>query len=224
MTDRSVTLVRGHRPVNAPRRPILDGMTTRAAAAQETRAALLDAGLRIAEEYGLAGMSVNRVVAVAGVAKGTFYVHFADRDAFLSALHERFHEGTKRAVGAAMAGRSPGRARLRAGMTAYFETCLRNTGVRAMLLEARNAPSVGAEVAARNAMFAAVAEADLLAMGWTEARRTARLVLAMSAELAMGEMAEGKRDEAARQVLWDLLERLDLGGDTAADAAGGSGD
>ena len=196
-------------------------MTTRADAAQETRAALLDAGLRIAEEHGLSGMSVNRVVAVAGVAKGTFYVHFPDRDAFLSALHERFHEGTKRAVGAALAEHPPGRARLSAGMTAYFETCLRNQGVRALLLEARNAPGVGDEVAARNAAFAVIAEPDLRAMGWTEARHAARLVLAMSAELAMAEMAEGRRDEAARQVLWDLLERLDLGKE-AADTADGA--
>jgi TetR/AcrR family transcriptional repressor of nem operon len=198
-------------------------MTTRADAAQETRAALLNAGLRIAEEHGLSGMSVNRVVAVAGVAKGTFYVHFPDRDAFLSALHERFHEGTKRAIGTAMAEHPPGRVRLRAGMTAYFETCLRNMGVRALLLEARNSRAVGADMAARSEALAAVAELDLRAMGWTEGRRAARLVLAMSAELAMAEMAEGERDEAARQVLWDLLERLDLGERTAADAAGGSG-
>jgi len=198
-------------------------MTTRAAAAQETRAALLDAGLRIADEHGLAGMRVNRVVAVAGVAKGTFYVHFADRDAFLSALHERFHERTKRAIGAAMAEHSPGRARLRAAMSAYFETCLRNMDVRALLLEARNSRAVGADMAARSEAFAAVAELDLRAMGWTEGRRAARLVLAMSAELAMAEMAAGRRDEAARQTLWDLLERLDLSGDTPPDAAGESG-
>jgi TetR/AcrR family transcriptional regulator, transcriptional repressor for nem operon len=199
-------------------------MTTRAAAAQETRAALLDAGLRIADEHGLAGMSVNRVVAVAGVAKGTFYVHFADRDAFLSALHRRFHEETADATAAAMAAHPPGRARLRAGMTAYFETCLRNLGVKALVLEARNSPrNVGPEVAARNAMFAAITEPDLLAMGWADAGQAARLVLAMSSEVAMGELADGQRDEAGRQVLWDLLERLDLSEDTAADAAGGSG-
>ncbi|HTJ67482.1 MAG TPA: helix-turn-helix domain-containing protein [Actinospica sp.] len=185
-------------------------MTSRAAAAQETRTALLDAGSRVAEQHGLAGMSVNRVVAEAGVAKGTFYVHFADRDAFLSALHERFHEETTKATTAALAEHPPGRARLRAAITAYFEACLHHQGVKALLLEARNSPGVGIEVASRNAMFAAVAEPDLLAMGWPDARQAARLVLAMSAEVAMGELAEGRRDEAGREVLWDLLERLDL--------------
>ena len=41
-----------------------------------TRDALLDAGTRVAERHGLAGLSVNRVVAEAGVAKGTFYVQY----------------------------------------------------------------------------------------------------------------------------------------------------
>ena len=72
-----------------------------------------------------------------------------------------------------------------------------------------NTPGVAADVADRNAAFAAVAEPDLLAMGWAEPRTAARLVVAMSAELAMAEMATGQRDERARQVLWDLLARLD---------------
>lgn len=185
-------------------------MTARADAAQETRAALLDAGLEIAEEHGLSGMSVNRVVAVAGVAKGTFYVHFPDRDAFLSAMHQRFHEQAGKAVVAAMAQHPPGRARLQAGMTAYFEVCLVSRGVRALVLEARNTPGVAADVAARNAAFAGMAQPDLLAMGWPDARAAAGLVVAMSAELSMAEMAAGQRDERGREVLWALLTRLDL--------------
>jgi TetR/AcrR family transcriptional regulator, transcriptional repressor for nem operon len=192
---------------------MLERMTARATAALETRAALLDAGLEIAERHGLSGMSVNRVVTAAGVAKGTFYVHFPDRDAFLSAMHQRFHEQTGRAVAAALAQHPPGRIRLQAGMTAYFEVCLGNRGVKALVLEARNTPGVAAEVAARNAAFATLAEPDLLAMGWTEARNAARLVVAMCAELAMAELAAEKPDERGRQVLWDLLSRLDLSAD-----------
>ncbi|QMU67054.1 TetR/AcrR family transcriptional regulator [Streptacidiphilus sp. P02-A3a] len=185
-------------------------MTARAAAALETRAALLDAGLEIAEQHGLSGMSVNRVVAVAGVAKGTFYVHFPDRDAFLSALHQRFHEQSGQAVAAALGRHAPGRIRLQAAMTAYFEVCLSHRGVKALVLEARNTPGVAAEVADRNAAFAALAEPDLRAMGWPEAGTAVRLVVAMCAELAMAELAAGERDERGRQVLWQLLTRLDL--------------
>jgi TetR/AcrR family transcriptional regulator, transcriptional repressor for nem operon len=184
-------------------------MTARAAAALETRKTLLDAGLEIAEHHGLTGMSVNRVVAAAGVAKGTFYVHFPDRGAFLSALHQRFHDLVTEAVNAAMGAAPPGRARLQRGMEAYLDVCLQYNGVKALLLEARNDPAVSGEVAARTAVFAAQAEPDLLAMGWPEAQPAARLVVAMSAELSLVELTSGRRDPTGRRVLWQLLERLD---------------
>ena len=74
------------------------------AAGARTRQALLDAGVAVAEAQGLAGLSVNRVVAEAGVAKGTFYVHFEDRNAFVDALHARFHDRVEEKVGEATAG------------------------------------------------------------------------------------------------------------------------
>lgn len=185
-------------------------MTPRADAAQETREALLNAGLEVAEQYGLSGMSVNRVVATAGVAKGTFYVHFTDRDAFLNALHRRFSEQSGTAVHAAMAGHEPGPLRLRRAIEAYFATSMRHRGVKAMLLEARSTPGVSVNVDARNAAFAQLAEPDLRAMGWTEPKTAARLVVAMAAEVMMAEMAAGRADEAGRTALWAVLKRMDL--------------
>jgi AcrR family transcriptional regulator len=152
------------------------------------------------------------------VAKGTFYVHFPDRNAFLSALHERFHGLASEAVGSAMAPLPPGRVRLQRGMEAYLDVCLRHNGVKALLLEARNDPGVAGEVAARTALFAARAEPDLLAMGWPEAGPAARLVVAMSAELSLVEMASGRQDPVGRRVLGQLLERLDSSETTAAAA------
>src|SRR5438309_11809579 len=73
-----------------------------------TRELLLAAGVAVAGREGLAGLSVNRVVAEAGVAKGTFYVHFADREAFVDALHKRFHERVLAAVAEATEGVAPG--------------------------------------------------------------------------------------------------------------------
>jgi TetR/AcrR family transcriptional regulator, transcriptional repressor for nem operon len=211
VTDWSVTLAGVARRVIAALGRIYPGwMTARAAAALETHKALLDAGLEIAERHGLAAMSVNRVVAAAGVAKGTFYVHFPDRGAFLSALHERFHGVVTEAVAVAIGAVPPGRARLQRGMETYLDVCLQHNGVKALLLEARNDPSVAGEVAARTAVFAAVAEPDLLAMGWPETEPAARLVVAMSAELSLMELVVGRPDPAGRRVLWQLLERLDV--------------
>jgi TetR/AcrR family transcriptional regulator, transcriptional repressor for nem operon len=185
-------------------------MTSRADSAMQTREALLDAGLEIAEQHGLAAMSVNRVVAAAGVAKGTFYVHFPDRGAFLNALHQRFHTLTLKAVAEAMDAIPPGRTRLRRGMETYLDVCLHHNGVKAMLLEARNDPAVSGQVAARTALFAAHAEPDLLAMGWTDAPSAARLVVAMSAELSLIEQTSGAADQHGRAMLWKLLAQLDL--------------
>jgi TetR/AcrR family transcriptional repressor of nem operon len=185
-------------------------MTTRADSAVRTREALLKAGLDIAEQHGLAAMSVNRVVAAAGVAKGTFYVHFPDRGAFLNALHQRFHQLVSMSVAEAMDAVPPGRERLRRGMETYLDVCLQYNGVKAMLLEARNDPAVSGQVAARTASFAAHAEPDLRAMGWPDAPSAARLVVAMSAELSLIEQVGGVRDPDGRAVLWNLLARLDL--------------
>ena len=213
MTDRSVNLAcaddRGQRAAGrAPR--MLCGMTARADAALGTREALLDAGLEVAEEHGLSGMSVNRVVAAAGVAKGTFYVHFSDRDDFLNALHRRYTEQSGAAVAAAMAGRTPGWRRLRQMIEAYFESSMRHRGVKALALEARNAPGVAAKVDARNEEFMKLAEPDLAAMGWADPHAAARLVVAMAGELMMAEMTVGERDEAGRAALWATLERMSL--------------
>jgi AcrR family transcriptional regulator len=186
-------------------------MTARALSAAATREALLDAGLTVAGQHGLAGMSVNRVVAEAGVAKGTFYVHFADRDEFLAALRKRFDDEVRAEVAAAIGSLGPGAMRLRGGMEAYLDVCLRHQGVKALLLEARNDPGVAGEMGARTAAFAALAEADLAAMGWDRAGTAAGMVVAMAAELSLAELAVGRADPAGRDVLWRMLQRLDLG-------------
>ena len=66
--------------------------TLRTIAAERTRGKLIETGLELAEELGLEGLSVNAVVAGAGVSKGTFFHHFPDRTAYLVALHRRFHD------------------------------------------------------------------------------------------------------------------------------------
>ena len=62
-------------PPAAPTRPT----GVRKEAMAKTRESLIDAGLRLAERTGLAGLSVNLIVGEAGVAKGTFFHHFGDR-------------------------------------------------------------------------------------------------------------------------------------------------
>jgi TetR/AcrR family transcriptional repressor of nem operon len=115
----------------------------------KTYEALLEAGVRVAEREGLAGLSVNRVVAEAGVAKGTFYVHFVDREAFVDALHARFHARVRQAAAAATAGIPPGAGRIVAGVEAYLDVCLADRAIKALALEARTDAALTASMSAR---------------------------------------------------------------------------
>jgi AcrR family transcriptional regulator len=175
------------------------------APSRDTREALLDAGVVVAEEKGLGGLSVNQVVAQAGVAKGTFYVHFADRAAFVDALHERFHARVAEAVAAATEGMEPGGERIVAGAEAYLDVCLANRGVKALALEARSDPALVSSMAARHERFALVAVPDLKAMGWPDARAAAFLLAAMTQEVSVRELDARRRLPAARRSLRRFL-------------------
>ena len=155
---------------------------------------------------GLAGLSVNRVVAEAGVAKGTFYVHFEDRKAFVDALHARFHD---RVEESSRRRRPPvcrsGPSRLVAGVEAYLDTCLSDRAVKALALEARSDPGLAATMSARHERFAASAVPSIKAMGWPDATAASHLFAAMTAEIAIRELEAGRRLPAARRSLRRFL-------------------
>src|SRR3984893_13569793 len=135
-------------------------VTTRQERAAATRQHLVEAGLELAEQTGLAGMSVNHIVEKAGVAKGTFFHHFGDRARFLVALHREFHDRLFAEITDAGAGMPAGRARLRAAAAAYLDGCLRHRGIRALLLEARAEPVITDAIARRNQQASALITPD----------------------------------------------------------------
>jgi len=170
-----------------------------------TREALLDAGVTVAEGHGLAGLSVNRVVAEAGVAKGTFYVHFDTREAFVDALHAGFHARVQEAVTAATKGLPPGADRIVRGAEAYLDACLEDRAVKALALEARSDPDLAASMSARHEQFAASAVPSFKAMGWPDVAAASQLLAAMTAEVAIRELDAGRRLPAARRSLRRFL-------------------
>ncbi|MEU4215997.1 TetR/AcrR family transcriptional regulator [Actinoplanes sp. NPDC026623] len=153
------------------------------------RDALLAAGVSLAHEHGLGQVSVNRVVATAGVAKGTFFHHFGDRAGFLVELHRRFHDRLTADIEAAIGDLRPGRDRLLRAATAYLDGCRRDRGTRALLVEARAEPAVRAEIVRRNAQFTALAAADFVALHRDNAEAAAQLWVVMAAEVAVAESA-----------------------------------
>jgi len=173
--------------------------------AHRTHDALLNAGIAVAARGGLAGLSVNRVVAEAGVAKGTFYVHFVDREAFVDALHARFHARVQEAVASATADIPPGAGRIVAGVEAYLDVCLADRAIKALALEARTDAALTASMSARHESFAASAIPSFKAMSWPDARAAAQLLAAMTSEIAIRELEAGRRVPGARRSLKRFL-------------------
>lgn len=211
MTDRSVIsrirVPRSGRSATIARMP----RASRAAraVAPSTRDALLAAGVAVAEQHGLAGMSVNRVVAEAGVAKGTFYVHFTDREAFVDALHSGFYARVDEAVATAARDAPPGRERLLRGAVAYLDACLADRGVKALLLEARADGAIPGRASAREQRFAELSTPGFRAMGWRDARVAARLFVRMISEGAIVELEAGRRVPAVRRTVARFLREAD---------------
>jgi AcrR family transcriptional regulator len=180
-------------------------MTTRTEAAARTREHLVDTGLRLAEHTGLAGLSVNLLVERAGVSKGTFFHHFGDRAGYLMALHVGFHDRLTAEILTAIDGLPPGRRRLLAGAHAYLDGCLRDHGVRALLLDARAEAPIAMAVRERNAQAAELCAADFEAMGRPHPLESAQLWAGMIAEAALIELDAGGHQENTRTALGNFL-------------------
>jgi len=171
-----------------------------------TRERLLDAGLRLAQAAALSSLRVDEVVDAAGVAKGTFYVHFNTRENFLVALHGRFHDGLAQHIDAAVAGQARGMRRLLRGSLAYLDGCCEQRGIKAMLLGARAEPAIQQAVTAQNARFAVLAAEEFRAAEWPAPQQAARLWVGMVAEAAIAEADAGKKLPALRQTLGRFLD------------------
>ncbi|GAB2543110.1 TetR/AcrR family transcriptional regulator [Nocardia heshunensis] len=175
--------------------------------AEPGRNALLDAGIDVAVRTGLRGLSVNAVVAAAGMAKGTFYHHFPDRRSYIVALHRRYHEELATVILAAIGDRPPGRDRLRVGITAYLDGCLRTRGTKAFLAQARTDADLLDEVNARSLSFVTLIAPDLTELGWADAAAVAHLTIAMAADIALAEMYVAAMRPDLRAALTALIER-----------------
>lgn len=171
-----------------------------------TRAALLDAGLTLADRRALPLVSIDQIVAEASVAKGTFYVHFPDRATFLVALHDRFHERLRDRMRVAVAGMAPGTVRLQAAIAAYLDGCLASGGVKAMLASSRGEAAIAAKVIDSNDRFARAGVEDLRAAGFGSPLETGRLVTAMAAEIALLEVGRHRPNQRLRRALWELVD------------------
>ena len=71
---------------------------------EERRAELMNAAQRLFLRHGVDSTTVEEITAAAGVAKGTFYLHFTSKEAVRSALGERFGQQLLAGIQSAIAG------------------------------------------------------------------------------------------------------------------------
>jgi TetR/AcrR family transcriptional repressor of nem operon len=171
-----------------------------------TREKLLDAGSNLAQRKAIATLRIDDIVEQAGVAKGTFYLHFQDRSEFLVALHRRFHDEVMVAVELATEKTPQGIARLLSGSLAYLDVCLGRHPVKALLIGARAEPAIQAEIGHQNARFARLAAQGFSAAGTAGAAHAARLWVGMVAEAALAEAEAGKAIVPLRKALARFLK------------------
>jgi hypothetical protein len=125
----------------------------------------------------------------------------------LRALHDRFHDDLQESITAAMADLPPGGDRLEAGMDAYLDGCLADPATKALLVQSRTEAGLSDLVAARNQGSATLILPDLTALGWAPPEPVAVLLVAAVAEIALIELAGGKRDKQLRRGLLRLATR-----------------
>jgi AcrR family transcriptional regulator len=78
-------------------------MSERTTRTERTRGALLAAGRRLFGEKPIDAVSIDDIVQAANVAKGSFYNHFADRDALAQAISAEIRASIEGAIGLANA-------------------------------------------------------------------------------------------------------------------------
>ncbi|MGA4543192.1 TetR/AcrR family transcriptional regulator [Uniformispora flossi] len=171
------------------------------------REALLRAGLEVADARGLSRMSVNAVVAAAGMAKGNFYTHFKDRRSYLVELHRRYHGGLEERVQAAVDGLAPGRERFAAGITAYLDASLAMTGTRGLLTQARTDPDLSDETRVHSTRAAERLRPEIAELGWDPPDPVAHMVVAMVVDIGHQELLDGRRRDDLREALFGLVVR-----------------
>ena len=104
-------------------------------------------------------------------------------------------------MNAAVADIPPGRTRLIIGATTWLDGCLRDRGVRALLLEARAEPAVTDEIQHRNHANAELCRSDFTALGRPHPYESAQLWVGLVAEAALIEHQAAQALTAVRESL-----------------------
>jgi len=109
--------------------------TLRARHAEQTRQLLISTARTLFTERGYAATSIEEIIQRAGVAKGALYHHFNGKDDLFRAVYEAVQaDAVAGVVAAALKEREPWAA-VRAGLSAFLDTCLEPSFRRIVVLD-----------------------------------------------------------------------------------------
>ncbi len=179
-------------------------MTAKAPSPQEPRrlrtlAALLDAGAELLAERPIDAIPVNDIVERAGVAKGSFFNHFASKDDFADQIVTRIRSRVEARIEAANQGESDPCLRLARGIAAYVDFALAQPRDARILLRAQpqgSEPSHPMNAGLRADLIAGRASADF---AFTDLE-TALLFVIGAAQITLATLARralGRADAVA---------------------------
>lgn len=174
--------------------------------AARTRSALLSAGMELLVERPVDAIAIDEFVAVAGVAKGSFFNHFADKRQFASAVAKGIRVEVEQWVGQINSGVSDPLERLAGGMVAAAAYALANPQRTAVLARSFNGMSLddhpinaGLLQDLRDALKAELIELP--------SEQAGVLYWLGACQIVMGNIVEGGADEAtAHRLLVDMLQ------------------
>ncbi len=119
--------------ISGKRRPVTDPATPRG---QQTRQNLLDAAEAVFSQNGYERASISAITRQAGVAQGTFYVYFADKQSIFVELVHELNRRLRRQIAESIAGLTDRLAIERAGFRTFFDYIHRHRGLYKIVRQA----------------------------------------------------------------------------------------
>jgi AcrR family transcriptional regulator len=173
--------------------------------AQRTRTALIAAGFDLLVERPIDAIPIDDVVARAGVAKGSFFNHFADKPAFAEAIATQVRLELEDLVGKANAGVADPVERMAGGMRVCAQFALHQPK-RATVLIRSNASSTAQAHPLNQGLLADVAAAAETGQLRSEAAELGVLYWLGLCQVVMAHLLERRRDpDAARARLRAMI-------------------
>ncbi|AXQ29453.1 hypothetical protein D0B54_12475 [Solimonas sp. K1W22B-7] len=166
---------------------------------------LLFAAYRLAERGELYRFEPERIAAEAGMPADSFGRCFAQEREFWLALHRLNVHLLVNDITRATDGMPPGRERLKAGVLAYWDGCVRTIPVRAIVRGYRKDPDILARLDRINWGFAHMLSMEMKKIGWERYNEAAQIAWFMAEGVVRLELEANGPLPDLRQTFWDFL-------------------